>query len=148
MVTMSAKEKMKRRNSTPAARERKRRWYMKHKLTVPNFIALTHRLNRYGLTERQYQKLLVKQDFKCRVCVQPLISPCVDHNHRTGKVRGILCRKCNSALGMINDSEFNLARLMAYLEWTQTVQSENWTSCRFADFPVSDSRLSTFGRSS
>lgn len=39
----------------------------------------------------------------------------VDHDHRTGKVRGILCQPCNQALGCINDSEQKLLNLIVYL---------------------------------
>jgi hypothetical protein len=38
---------------------------------------------------------------KCRLCGQQCQNPVVDHNHRTGALRGVICRSCNSALGAI-----------------------------------------------
>jgi hypothetical protein len=61
----------------------------------------------------------------CEVCSKPPITKlksgktwplCLDHSHTTGKFRGWLCSKCNSALGMANDDIFILKKLATYLE--------------------------------
>jgi hypothetical protein len=56
-------------------------------------------LKRFGITEEQYAKLLQDQDEACAVCKRPARSfktrLCVDHDHRTGHVRGLLCNYCN-----------------------------------------------------
>jgi hypothetical protein len=51
--------------------------------------------------------LLAKQDYKCCLCPEPLTvsTSCLDHNHRSGLIRGVLCRNCNGIEGKI----FNLA---------------------------------------
>ena len=67
---------------------------------------------KYNITVEEYDKLLSKQSCKCAVCEAELVSgseqyikrPVVDHNHKTGEVRELLCPKCNLALGNCNDS--------------------------------------------
>ena len=66
----------------------------------------------------QKLQLLEDQDNLCAICCRPLLSEeaCVDHDHRMGKVRGILCRDCNVALGLFRDSDFVLERAIKYLK--------------------------------
>jgi hypothetical protein len=72
----------------------------------------------FNLTWEQYQELKNKQDNKCDICKVELFeakNTCVDHNHITGKVRGILCQKCNKALGLFQDSIEKLNAAVKYL---------------------------------
>ena len=72
----------------------------------------------YGITIDQYEQLLLDQDFTCVICEQKLDlgrNTCVDHDHSTGKVRGILCRQCNRTLGLLKDSESLLQNALDYL---------------------------------
>jgi hypothetical protein len=57
----------------------------------------------YGISLEDYQRMAGEQGGLCAICKQPerLV---VDHDHRTGKVRGLLCAKCNSGIGMLGDS--------------------------------------------
>lgn len=74
---------------------------------------------KYGLSPTQYRELLVSQGFSCRICrVTPLGDEklCVDHDHQTGAVRGLLCRKCNSVLGFVDDNPAVLIAAIAYLK--------------------------------
>jgi recombination endonuclease VII len=58
----------------------------------------------YGLTIEQYNTLLTEQKGRCALCKKTSTRRlCVDHCHRTGLVRRLLCHKCNSALGFLND---------------------------------------------
>lgn len=68
----------------------------------------------YGITPEQYERMVIEQDGKCAICEekQPLL---VDHDHRTGKLRKLLCRKCNSLLGMCDDNTDKLQKAAAYL---------------------------------
>ncbi len=60
------------------------------------------RLYRYNLTPREYSDMLEKQDNKCVIChVDFTNTPCIDHNHTTGKVRGLLCVTCNTRVGYL-----------------------------------------------
>lgn len=72
-------------------------------------------LREYGLTEDQYQALLDSQSSRCAICRGALTSPHVDHDHSTGRVRGILCFTCNTALGKFHDSVEVLESAIEYL---------------------------------
>lgn len=70
---------------------------------------------RYGLTLVEYEEILAKQDGKCPICASRLAEcrPHVDHDHKTGKVRGILCAGCNVKLGVVESPL--LPKLIQYL---------------------------------
>lgn len=72
----------------------------------------------YGLALEDYLKLLEIQGNVCKICK---LSPqkeslCVDHDHKTGAVRGLLCQRCNKAIGSFEDSPTLLKRAAAYIE--------------------------------
>lgn len=73
----------------------------------------------YGITLIEYNKLLIDQDYACAICKTPqsLLSKNlgVDHDHITGQVRGLLCFKCNAAIGKLNDDIQLLGNAMIYL---------------------------------
>lgn len=55
----------------------------------------------YGMELEQWHAMLIEQAGRCDICREPMTGdrePHVDHNHSTGKVRGLLCRRCNSGL--------------------------------------------------
>lgn len=60
----------------------------------------------YGLTQEQLQQMIVDQGGICKICggppQAPKVSLSIDHNHKTGKVRGLLCDHCNLTLGNID----------------------------------------------
>lgn len=66
----------------------------------------------YNITSEQYSELFNKQQGKCAICGkhQSKLSQtlCVDHSHESGKIRGLLCKGCNSRLGTVEDFEFIL----------------------------------------
>ena len=75
---------------------------------------------KYGLTKQQFCDLIVAQDNKCRICYEDfgeaLMSiPRVDHCHNTGVIRGLLCFKCNTGLGMFCDDPEKMRSAIAYL---------------------------------
>ncbi len=75
--------------------------------------------NIYGITIEQFDEMLKKQKNKCAICKtnKPTGKGFgVDHNHRTGKIRGILCHHCNIALGGFKDSPELLREAISYLE--------------------------------
>lgn len=66
----------------------------------------------YGITDAQYQEIFKLQDGKCAICGfqfpgqntgDRTLSPHVDHCHKSGKVRGLLCNDCNRGLGAFKD---------------------------------------------
>lgn len=74
---------------------------------------------RYNITLEEYNAMLKSQDYKCAICEKPLVrtqsKSCVDHNHQTGEVRGILCFQCNTAAGLVNEDILTLRRMIDYL---------------------------------
>ena len=74
--------------------------------------------NKYGMSLEDYYLLLDKQERKCAICgkTDGKINLAIDHNHETGVVRGLLCRKCNTGLGFFLDSTNLLQKAKEYLE--------------------------------
>ena len=72
----------------------------------------------YGLTLEQKQKLYIFQNGCCGICYSPVEfnKICVDHDHATKKIRGLLCHKCNLATGLFNNSPGILATAKIYLQ--------------------------------
>lgn len=72
---------------------------------------------KYNLSADQFENMLKAQDYKCDICHIDLKSySAVDHDHRTGNVRGILCRKCNLGLGTFKDNIASIENAIKYLE--------------------------------
>lgn len=77
------------------------------------------RLWRYGLTVEQFDAMVSAQGGRCAGCLMLLLpgrGQHIDHCHASGRVRGVLCRNCNHALGQVRDSQATLRRLAEYLE--------------------------------
>jgi len=73
-------------------------------------------LRDYGLTMDEFNAMMVSQAGQCLICPRKLVEPCVDHCHTTGRIRGLLCSKCNSGLGMFDDDPERLLRAIDYLK--------------------------------
>lgn len=79
---------------------------------------------KFGITLEDYNRMWNNQNGRCAACSEPETATwnnivkllAVDHNHRTGKVRALLCQRCNCALGNIGDSIERLKNLINYLE--------------------------------
>jgi hypothetical protein len=76
----------------------------------------------YNITIQKYNEMLLNQNGKCGICqrdYKTLIGRkkflCVDHNHKTNQVRGLLCDKCNRGIGMFNDCKDLLIVASEYL---------------------------------
>ena len=74
----------------------------------------------YGITQDEYNVLYDAQGGCCAICGDHQIDlnrPLhIDHNHETGKIRGLLCNKCNFILGLSNENKEILQNCIAYLE--------------------------------
>ena len=93
-------------------------WYPKHGREYNRKYARVLIKNKYGLTLEQVDKILISQDHKCALCGKSLkeTKRCIDHDHKTGKVRGILCVRCNLTLGFIEDGDIHrLKKIFTYL---------------------------------
>jgi hypothetical protein len=86
----------------------------------PEKILFQQRHRKYGITKEQFYDLLSKQGDCCAICgsSEPVGSSSqwkVDHDHVTGKVRGLLCNTCNVGLGMFRDDSELLKTASKYL---------------------------------
>lgn len=70
---------------------------------------------RYGLSVDQWDALLVEQGGRCALCLEPNPDLAVDHCHKTGNVRGLLCRFCNRAISLWGDDLAGAERLVTYM---------------------------------
>jgi hypothetical protein len=74
----------------------------------------------YGITLDDYNNMLVEQNNQCKICMTSADrlkrSLCVDHDHSTGKVRGLLCDTCNRSLGLLKDNIDILKKAVQYLQ--------------------------------
>ena len=79
------------------------------------------RYSRFGFTDHDYEKLFARQGGKCPVCgkhetnTPKRMGLHVDHCHRTGQIRGLLCGQCNRGIGMLQDSVELLMRAAQYI---------------------------------
>lgn len=73
-------------------------------------------LKKYSLTIEDFEKMVKNQNNTCLICSQKIKKLCVDHDHRTGRVRGLLCRVCNLLLGAAQDNIEILEKAIKYLE--------------------------------
>lgn len=89
------------------------KWREKNKDTYTHRKAKT-----YGITGEQYNVMLESQGMVCAICKQVNAgsrSLNIDHDHKTGKVRGLLCTSCNTMLGKIGDNMETLYSTISYL---------------------------------
>lgn len=80
---------------------------------------------KYGITLEQHNAMLLEQGNACAICRKTdwgAHGPCVDHCHTTGKVRGLLCFLCNTAIGKLKDSAVIARAAADYLEKHSPVQ--------------------------
>ena len=118
---MNAADRAARRRMSPrelaAARERSRQWYANNR--ERSFFSSLQR--KYGLSIGQWQAMLNEQRGRCASCRfvftndSKYTKPHVDHCHRTGKVRGLICSPCNLTLGTVGESIDRLQGLIRYL---------------------------------
>lgn len=81
---------------------------------TPEERELFRRAKHYPITWQELQELVKTQDGKCCVCGDPWRD--IDHDHQTGLVRGLLCRRCNQMLGFIERYPERVARLQEYVD--------------------------------
>ncbi|MFD9455486.1 endonuclease VII domain-containing protein [Streptomyces sp. NPDC059985] len=86
----------------------------------------SHLKRAYGMTEAERDAMVAAQNGLCGICLKaPAVH--VDHCHSTGRVRGVLCFNCNSAIGKLGDDPDTLRRAISYLEgheWKPTIVAQ------------------------
>lgn len=86
--------------------------------------------NKYGITEADYDKMFTDQNGKCAICETEDQTGKwqrfgVDHCHKTGKVRALLCNECNRGIGLLRDSKVLLRKAADYLEFHEEEKSND-----------------------
>jgi hypothetical protein len=71
--------------------------------------------SQYGLTIEQLDAMILERQGRCDICNEPSRLH-IDHDHKTGKVRGLLCRDCNVMLGLAKDNCNVLMKSVEYLK--------------------------------
>lgn len=98
------------------SKERANAWYAKRKDVARDFHREYELNYYYGITRDDYDRLYEEQGGLCYICHEkPERELSVDHDHVTHEVRGLLCRTCNSALGLFKDDPALLERALEYL---------------------------------
>ncbi len=95
-------------------KEYMKRYYEKHKDKVKEYDREYHYKRYYNISLDEVEKMAEEQDFRCAICGEHT-KLYVDHDHETGRVRGLLCHKCNTAIGLMNDDEGILQNAITYL---------------------------------
>lgn len=106
------------RNKTERVRrsETSRKWHAGNKERVKN----RKLFERYGISSEKYEELLTAQSRKCAICgkdqsvLKQMLN--VDHCHKTGKIRGLLCNTCNRGIGLLCDNAELCKKAFVYLE--------------------------------
>ena len=113
------------RNSRIRRRKEGRDWYQLNKDKVRLYNQNHKFKTNYGLTLEEYNVLFEIQQGVCAICEKPETAHdervnkprflSVDHNHRTGKIRGLLCGKCNTALGSLKENTDTMSKMILYV---------------------------------
>ena len=105
----------------------RRQYYLENETSKEKRLERTrkHRYKTYGITPEEYDSLLKEQDHKCGICGgtdthSPSKYFSVDHCHDTGKIRGLLCNRCNRGLGFLGDTSSGLQKALEYLKKAET----------------------------
>jgi iron-sulfur cluster repair protein YtfE (RIC family) len=105
-------------------KEETKKWKKENSIHVSEYNTEYQLKINYNLTLMEYNELLMKQNGVCAICLKPEIAKhqsgkikklAVDHNHETGKIRGLLCVNCNNGLGRFKDSALLTDRATKYL---------------------------------
>lgn len=83
--------------------------------------------DKFGLTVTGVNAMLIKQGGRCAICGTNQFNgkgPQVDHDHSTGKIRDILCSKCNTALGLVGENVLTIKAMLEYVRRHNSEQPE------------------------
>lgn len=83
----------------------------------PGYAVAQYRLKQYGIEHHEFASLVTRQAGLCAIC-ELKMKPghtCVDHDHLTGEVRGLLCRTCNIGIGHLRDSPTLITSALEYV---------------------------------
>lgn len=97
-----------------------KRKYPMYKVNSKDYLQDLHLRRTYNISLEEYKKLLSNQDNRCIICTRHVnelpTKLSVDHDHSTGKIRGLLCTKCNVGIGYFQDNSDLLRKTITYLD--------------------------------
>ena len=105
-----------RKNNKEEINRRQNEYYKRNKETINRKAKWVALYSKYKITKADYEKLYLKQNGRCAVCKKEFPSLSVDHNHETGIVRGLVCTKCNTALGLVYENTDILLSMIKYIK--------------------------------
>lgn len=121
------------KNNPEVQKVYKARTYAKH----GERYTLETKLRQKHISREQYDELMIAQDNKCAICDKPetvvrrkdgVVSPLsIDHDHDSGKIRGLLCMRCNNALGFFDDNLDRMMKAVTYLR--MSIDGNNDSEC-------------------
>lgn len=87
----------------------------------PDVVRKIRAKNQYGIEPEQLDALYAKQGHKCGICGKPELEEklCIDHDHKTKEVRGLLCKACNTGIALLGEDLRILRKAITYLESLQ-----------------------------
>ena len=114
-----------------------REWLRKNPERRRDHVLDSHLRRTYGITLLDYKSMLIKQHGACAICEEKPTKRrlFVDHCHRTGKVRGLLCMRCNSAIALMRESMDVWRNICNYL-WTPHYRRENFLKDAIIGEPI------------
>jgi hypothetical protein len=108
----------------PCSNAKRNEWRKKNPERNRQIKMPSHLKARYGITLEEYDSIMANASGTCDICGletnRTKKGSQLDHCHRTGKIRGVLCAKCNTALGLFDDNRETLRRAIDYLEGHET----------------------------
>lgn len=98
-------------------KDRVKKYYTENRSKRLEISRKCHLKRVFGLSIEEYENILKNQNGGCAICgrKKEKINLAVDHSHKTGKIRGILCMKCNHGIGYFNDDVLLLEKAIKYI---------------------------------
>ena len=96
-----------------------KRWHEKNPLRQREIGRKSGYKNKYGVSVEDYERMYIAQNGCCRICERINVNGkrlSIDHDHKTGRVRGLLCHPCNVMIGLAKENPHTLYRAVDYLE--------------------------------
>ena len=103
----------------PYRSQYQKEWYQKNKERLSKKTHIQHLLRTHGLTIAMHDQMKIKQSNKCELCGnEPKLKRqlCVDHCHKTNRVRALLCDRCNTTIGQMEESIELFEKAILYLK--------------------------------
>jgi len=113
---LSDKKKQYKKENWDRIKVENKEYVQKHILTIKEKVKNRRLKTLYGISRKEYDLMHLDQENLCAICLSFKFVLDVDHDHKTGKVRGLLCGHCNRGLGLFMDNPLLLKEALNYLK--------------------------------